>query len=371
MEAGSLAVAPRSRREVFLVALRLGLTSFGGPVAHIGYFRDEYVVRRRWLDEAGFGELVALTTLLPGPSSSQLGIAIGTLRAGKLGGLAAWLGFTLPSAAALTAFALAVGSTDVSGAGWLHGLELAAAAVVLAAVIAMARTLARGAARIVLAVGAAAVALLVAGAAGQTLTILVAGLVGAVLLRGRVRPLLLHLRFPIGGRLAAVSLTLFAALLVGLPLLRAATDAHGVDLFAALYRAGSLVFGGGHVVLPLLDQAAVAPGWVTQQEFLAGYGAAQAVPGPLFTFSAYLGAIAEPSPNGEAGAAIALVQAAVAGVGAGVVGLLAAALWDPVLSTSVDGVWDAALVAGLLGLLRIVPAWAMVGIAAAAGAAMM
>lgn len=397
MEAGSLAVAPRSRREVFLVALRLGLTSFGGPVAHIGYFRDEYVVRRRWLDEAGFGELVALTTLLPGPSSSQLGIAIGTLRAGKLGGLAAWLGFTLPSAAALTAFALAVGSTDVSGAGWLHGLELAAAAVVLAAVIAMARTLARGPARLVLAVGAAAVALLVPGVAGRTLTILVAGLVGAVLLRGSVRPLLLHLRFPIGGRLAAVSLTLFAALLVGLPLLRAATDAHGVDLFAALYRAGSLVFGGGHVVLPLLDQAAVAPGWVTQQEFLAGYGAAQAVPGPLFTFSAYLGAIAEPSPNGVAGAAIALVaiflpsflllggvlpvwsavreralvQAAVAGVGAGVVGLLAAALWDPVLSTSVDGVWDAALVAGLLGLLRIVPAWAMVGIAAAAGAAMM
>lgn len=397
MEAGSVAVAPPSRREVFRVALRLGLTSFGGPVAHIGYFRDEYVVRRRWLDEAGFGELVALTTLLPGPSSSQLGIAIGTLRAGKLGGLAAWVGFTLPSAAALTAFALAVGSTDVSGAGWLHGLELAAAAVVLAAVIAMARTLARGPARLCLAVGAAAVALLVPGAAGQTLTILAAGLVGAVLFRGSVRPLLLHLRFPIGGRLAAVSLTLFAALLVGLPLLRAATDAHGVDLFAALYRAGSLVFGGGHVVLPLLDQATVAPGWVTQQEFLAGYGAAQAVPGPLFTFSAYLGAIAEPSPNGVPGAAIALVavflpsflllggvlpvwsavrervlvQAAVAGVGAGVVGLLAAALWDPVLSTSVGGVWDAALVAGLLGLLRVVPAWAMVGIAAAAGAAMM
>lgn len=397
MEAGSVAVTPRSRREVFRVALRLGLTSFGGPVAHIGYFRDEYVVRRRWLDDAGFGELVALTTLLPGPSSSQLGIAIGTLRAGKLGGLAAWLGFTLPSAAALTAFALAVGSTDVSGAGWLHGLELAAAAVVLAAVIAMARTLARGPARLALAAGAAAVALLVPGAAAQTLTILVAGLVGALLFRGNVRPLLLHLRFPIGGRLAAVSLTLFAALLVGLPLLRAATDAHGVDLFAALYGAGSLVFGGGHVVLPLLDQAAVASGWVTQQEFLAGYGAAQAVPGPLFTFSAYLGAIAEPSPNGVAGAAIALVavflpsflllggvlpvwsavrervlvQAAVAGVGAGVVGLLAAALWDPVLSTSVGSVWDAALVVGLLGLLRVVPAWAVVGIAVVAGASMM
>ncbi len=394
MEAGSVAVAPPSRGEVFRVALRLGLTSFGGPVAHIGYFRDEYVVRRRWLDEAGFGELVGLTTLLPGPSSSQLGIAIGTLRAGKLGGLAAWLGFTLPSAAVLTAFALVVGSTDVSGAGWLHGLELAAAAVVLAAVLAMARTLARGPARLVLAAGAAAVALLIPGAVGQSLTILAAGAVGAVLFRGDVRLLQLHLRFPIGRKLAAVSLALFAALLVGLPLLRAATDVHGVDLFAAFYRAGALVFGGGHVVLPLLDQAAVASGWVSQQEFLAGYGAAQAVPGPLFTFSAYLGAIAEPSPNGVTGAAIALVaiflpsflllggvlpvwsavreralvQAAVAGVGAGVVGLLAAALWDPVLTTAVGGPTDAILVAALFCLLRFAPAWVVVAAAAGVGA---
>lgn len=392
MEAGSFAVAG-SPGEVFRVALRLGLTSFGGPVAHIAYFREEYVGRRRWLDEASFGELVALTNLLPGPSSSQLGMAIGTLRAGKLGGLLAWLGFTLPSALALTMLALVVGSTDVAGAGWLRGLELAAAAVVLTAVIAMARTLARGPVRFVLAAAAAAVALLVPGAVGQTLTILAAGLVGAALFRGGARPLALHLRFPIGRRLAAVSLALFGALFVGLPVLRAATGAHGVDLFAAFYRAGALVFGGGHVVLPLLDEATVASGWVGQEQFLAGYGAAQAVPGPLFTFSAYLGAIGEPSPNGVAGAAIALVaiflpsflllggvlplwsaireravvQAAVAGVGAGVVGLLAAALWDPVLRASVDGAWDALLVAALFGLLRVAPAWAVVAVAAAAG----
>lgn len=394
MEAGSVPVAPSSRGEVFRVALRLGLTSFGGPVAHIGYFRHEYVVRRRWLDEASFGELVGLTTLLPGPSSSQLGIAIGTLRAGKFGGFLAWLGFTLPSAVALTALALVVGSADVAGAGWLRGLELAAAAVVLAAVIDMSRSLARGPIRIALAAAGAAVALLVPGAAGQTLTILGAGLVGAVLFRGNLRPLGLTLRFPIGPRLAAASLTLFTALLVGLPFLRAATEAHGIDLFAAFFRAGALVFGGGHVVLPLLDQATVASGWVGQEEFLAGYGAAQAVPGPLFTFSAYLGAIGEPSPNGVAGGAIALaaiflpsflllfgllpvwsavrertlVQAAVAGIGAGVVGLLAAALWDPVLRTAIEGPADVVVAAGLFGLLRLAPAWVVVATAAAFGA---
>ncbi len=382
------------RREVFRVALRLGLTSFGGPVAHIGYFREEYVGRRRWLDEASFGELVALTSLLPGPSSSQLGIAIGTLRAGKLGGLLAWLGFTLPSAVALTALALVVGSSDVAGAGWLRGLELAAAAVVLAAVVAMARTLARGPAKLALAVAAAAAALLAPGTAVQTLTILAAGLAGAALFRGGGHELGLRLRFPIGRRLAAVSLALFAALLVGLPVLRAATGAHGVDLFAAFYRAGALVFGGGHVVLPLLDEATVASGWVGQEAFLAGYGAAQAVPGPLFTFSAYLGAIGEPSPNGVAGAGLALaaiflpsflllggvlplwsavrerdiVQAAVAGVGAAVVGLLAAAFWDPIVRTSVDGAGDALLVAALFALLRVAPAWAVVAVAALVGA---
>jgi len=379
---------------VFRVALRLGLTSFGGPVAHIGYFREEYVARRRWIGEAQFGELVALSNLLPGPSSSQVGIAIGVHRAGKLGGLAAWLGFTLPSAVALTALAIWARGVDLAGAGWVHGLELAAAAVVAAAVIAMARTLARGPARLLLAAAAAVVALLAPGAPGQALTILAAGAIGAVAFRGSVRALPLTMRFPIGRRLAVAAAVCFTALLVGLPLAADLGGSHGLDLGASFYRAGALVFGGGHVVLPLLNDAVVEPGWVSEEAFLAGYGAAQAVPGPLFTFSAYLGAIGEPSPNGIAGAVIALVaiflpsflllgavlplwaaarerlvvQAAVAGIGAAVVGLLAAALWDPVLRTAVHGVGDVVLAVVLFGLLRILPPWAVVGIAAFGGA---
>jgi chromate transporter len=380
--------------EVFRTALRLGLTSFGGPVAHLGYFREEYVARRGWLDEEQFGELVALTNLLPGPSSSQLGIAIGTRRAGKLGGLAAWLGFTLPSALALTALALWARNVDLARAGWVHGLELAAAAVVATAVVAMARTLARGRGRALLAVAAAAVALLVPGSAGQIVTILAAALVGAVAFRGSVRPLPLTMRFPIGRRLSVGAAALFVTLLLGLPFAAAASGWHVVELSHAFYRAGALVFGGGHVVLPLLNDAVVGPGWVSQQAFLAGYGVAQAVPGPLFTFSAYLGAIEQPSPNGVFGAAIAVcaiflpsflllaavlpvwsrvrerarVQAAVAGIGAAVVGLLAAALWHPILTTSVHGIGDVAFAAVLFVLLRALPAWAVVGIAAAAGA---
>jgi chromate transporter len=383
-----------SVREVFRVALRLGLTSFGGPVAHIGYFRDEYVGRRGWIGEEQFGELVALSNLLPGPSSSQVGIAIGVHRAGTLGGLAAWAGFTLPSAAVLTALAIWARDVDLAGAGWVHGLELAAAAVVATAVIAMARTLARGPVRAALAIAAAAVALAFPGSAGQVATILVAAAFGAVAFRGSARALPLTLRFPVGRRLALVSGTTFVALLVGLPLLARAVSSHAVDLAHAFYRSGALVFGGGHVVLPLLNDAVVAPGWVSQQAFLAGYGAAQAVPGPLFTFSAYLGAIEEPSPNGVAGAAIALVaiflpsflllgavlpvwsaarervvvQAAVAGVGAAVVGLLAAALWDPVLQTSVGNVWDALFALALFGVLRVLPPWVVIPLAAGAGA---
>jgi chromate transporter len=374
--------------------LRLGLTSFGGPVAHIGYFREEYVARRRWLGEEQFAELVALSNLLPGPSSSQVGIAIGATRAGKLGALAAWLGFTLPSAAILTAVAIWARGIDLAGAGWVHGLELAAAAVVATAVIAMARTLARGLPRLTLAVAAAAVALLLPGALGQAGTILVAGAVGVMLFRDSSRTLPLTLRFPVGRTTAIVAATCFAGLLIGLPIAARLDSSHAVSLASAFFRAGSLVFGGGHVVLPLLNDTVVGAGWVSQQAFLAGYGLAQAVPGPLFTFSAYLGAIAGPSPNGVAGAGIALVaiflpsflllaavlplwssvrehvaaQAAVAGIGAAVVGLLAAALWDPVLQTSVNGVGDVAFGLTLFGLLRLLPPWAVVAIAAAAGA---
>jgi chromate transporter len=376
------------------VALRLGLTSFGGPVAHIGYFRTEYVERRRWLSEHAFSELVAITNLLPGPSSSQLGIAVGTLRAGRLGGLAAWIGFTLPSAVAMTAIGLGVAASDVAGAGWLRGLELAAVAVVLTALLAMARTLTPDLPRLALAAAAAVLALAVPGPAGQTLTILVAGAVGAVAFGRLVTPLAFDLRLPWGPRTAVACLVTVGVLLVGLPLLRDATGSQAVALAAAMNRAGTLVFGGGHVVLPLLDASVVEPGWVTEEEFLAGYGAAQALPGPLFTFSAYLGAVQAPRPNGIPGAALALVaiflpsflllggvlplwsrlrraprlQAAVAGIGAAVVGLLAAAFWSPVLTTSVDGVLDVLVAAALFVLLRFAPAWAVVAVAALVGA---
>jgi chromate transporter len=380
--------------EVLAVALRLGLTSFGGPVAHIGYFRRAYVDERRWVDEQEFSELVAVTNLLPGPSSSQLGMAIGARRAGVVGGLAAWVGFTAPSAIAMTAIALAVGAADVSGAGWVHGLELVAVPVVGLAVVAMRRSLAPDPARVALAVAAAVIAVAWHGFGGQAAAIALGGVVGLLLLRGRasVPPLTRAFR---GRRLVAAGcLAAFAALLVGLRPLAEATDSQALALVHAMYRSGALVFGGGHVVLPLLHDAVVSPGWIGEQEFLAGYGLVQAMPGPLFTFSAYLGAIQEPSPNGAAGAAVALlaiflpsflllggvlplwssirthvsVQAALTGIGAAVVGVLAAALWNPVLTTSIDGVGDAAFALGLLVLLRLLPVWAVVALAAAAGA---
>lgn len=379
--------------EVFAVALRLGLTSFGGPVAHVGYFRDEYVRRRAWLGEQELAELIPVTNVLPGPSSSQLGIAVGTLRAGPLGGLASWAGFTLPSAVALTVLALVVGASDVSGAGWVHGLELVPVPVVLLAVLAMRRSLAPDAARLALAAAALAVVLVVGGAAGQGAALALGAIVGVVAFRGSTSPTL-RLRFG-GGRVVALGcLAALVALLLGLPVLRGATGADAVALVDAMVRSGSFVFGGGHVVLPLLDQAVVEPGWVTQEQFLAGYGLAQAMPGPLFTFSAYLGAIQGPAPNGVAGAAIALgaiflpsflllggvlplwssvrrhsvIQAGLVGVGAAVVGLLAAALWSPVVTTSINDAKDAVFALALLVLVRLLPVWVVVPIAAAAGA---
>jgi chromate transporter len=379
---------------VLAAALRLGLTSFGGPVAHVGYFRGEYVGRRRWLDEQAFSELVAVTSLLPGPSSSQLGIAIGARRAGLPGALAAWLGFTLPSAVAMTVLALAVGAADVTGAGWVHGLELVAVPVVALAVLAMQRSLARGIPRLALAAGAAAVTLTVSGFPGQAAALGLGAVVGLAAFREGAPALP-----PLGPTrrrtlAAACCLAAFGLLLFGLPVVAGRTGGHAVALVDAMFRSGSLVFGGGHVVLPLLHEAVVSPGWVGEQEFLAGYGLAQAMPGPLFTFSAYLGAIEDPSPNGVAGAALALaaiflpsfvllggvlplwsglrrhtaVRAALTGVGAAVVGVLAAALWDPVLTTSIGGPGDVAFALGLLLLLRVLPVWAVVPLAAAAGA---
>lgn len=380
-----------SAASVFLVFLRLGLTSFGGPVAHLGYFREAFVVRRRWLRDDAYADLVALCQFLPGPASSQVGMAIGLQRAGLLGLLAAWCGFTLPSAVLLVAFALLVsGTPDLAGAGWLLGLQAAAAAVVAQAVLGMARSLTPDRRRATIAAAAAIVVLLVPGPGPQVAVIAVCGVVGAVWLRGVVAPpedvadaeVAVHLP-----RWVAVSaLVAFAALLVAAPVAASGTGA--VRLFGVFAQAGSLVFGGGHVVLPLLESQTVATHLVGHADFLAGYGAAQAVPGPLFTFAAYLGAVADGSPSGLVGAAVALVaiflpaallvigalpfwhvlralpwaRRVLAGVNAGVVGLLAAALWDPVITEGVRSAPALALaVAAFTALTRwSAPPWAVV-----------
>ena len=294
MPSGRLAAA----FEVLAVATRLGLTSFGGPVAHLGYFRSEYVVRRRWLDEQTYADVVALCQFLPGPASSQVGIAIGIFRAGLLGGLAAWLGFTLPSAIALVLFALGIRGLDLSAAGWLLGLKIAAVAVVAQAVWGMARSLCPDRERASIAIVAALAVTAWPTAWGQVLVIAVAGVVGLRLLPGSGDAGAPHARVPFGRPLGLAALIVFFALLVALPVLRYLTGSPALAVFDSFYRAGALVFGGGHVVLPLLQAEVVPPGWVSNDAFLAGYGAAQAVPGPLFTFAGYLGAVMTPQPNG-------------------------------------------------------------------------
>jgi chromate transporter len=298
--------------DVLLVATRLGLTCFGGPVAHLGYFREEYVKRRQWVDETTYADLIALCQTLPGPASSQVGISIGILRAGLPGGLAAWLGFTLPSAFVLVVFAGVVQGLGPEALGWLHGLKVVAVAVVALAVWGMARSLASDRPRATIAVLATIVTIAWSSsqlpiALGQVLIIVAAGLVGWRQLRAQNGPPAPHARVPIGKSTATVAWVLFWVLLVGLPLLRQVTSIQGLAVLDSFYRVGSLVFGGGHVVLPLLQAEVVPPGWVTNEQFLAGYGAAQAVPGPLFTFAAYLGAVMQPEPNGVAGAALTLV----------------------------------------------------------------
>ena len=278
--------------EVFFVFLKLGLTSFGGPVAHLGYFREEFVARRKWLDERAYADLVALCQFLPGPASSQVGLAIGLSRAAYLGALAAWTGFTLPSAVAMVVFALgvaAVGGAD--GSAWLHGLKVAAVAVVAQAVLGMMRSLAPDKERATLAVAAAAIALAFPSAWGQVSAIALGAVAGITLLRTTAPSDHVSLPLVVSRTAGAAALILFFALLIGLPLLASQTANQAVHLVDAFYRAGSLVFGGGHVVLPLLQAEVVPVGWVTNDQFLAGYGAAQAVPGPLFTFAAYLGAV--------------------------------------------------------------------------------
>jgi chromate transporter len=384
--------------EVLAVATRLGLTSFGGPVAHLGYFRQEYVVRRRWLDEPTYADLVALCQFLPGPASSQVGIAIGVQRAGLLGGLAAWLGFTLPSAAALVAFAYGVRGLGPGDAGWLHGLKVAAVAVVALAVWGMARSLAPDRERASIALASAIAALAWPTGVGQVAVIAAAALVGLRFLPGAAAPAPPASPVPVGRRLGAASLALFAVLLAALPLARQLSPSRALAVFDSFYRTGSLVFGGGHVVLPLLQAEVVPPGWVGAEAFVAGYGAAQAVPGPLFTFAAYLGAVMEPGPGGVGGAALALVavflpsfllvvgalpfwdalrrraefQAALRGINAAVVGLLLAALYHPVWTSAIRVPADMALAFAAFGLLAWwkAPAWLAVVLAAAGGAAL-
>jgi chromate transporter len=383
--------------EVLRVSLRLGLTSFGGPIAHLGYFRDEYVVRRKWLDEKAYADLVALCQFLPGPASSQVGIAIGQLRAGTLGALAAWTGFTLPSAIALVLFAYGVDALGGTlGGGWLHGLKVVAVAVVAQAVLGMMRALAPDRERATLAVVAAALVLAVPSAAGQVGAIVLGGVAGILLFRGEAPADHAALPVTIGRRTGAMLLALFVVLLIGLPLIAAAVPSQSVRLFDAFYRAGALVFGGGHVVLPLLQASVVPPGWVSNDAFLAGYGAAQAVPGPLFTFAAYLGAVMGPQPNGWLGAALCLVavflpsfllvigtlpfwdalrrrplaQATLRGVNAAVVGLLIAALYNPVWTAGITGPYDFALAAAAFLLLFMwqTPPWLVVVLSALGGA---
>jgi chromate transporter len=356
--------------EVLRIFLKLGLTCFGGPIAHIGYFRDEFVVRRKWIDEHAYADLVALCQFLPGPASSQVGFAIGLMRAGYLGALAAWTGFTLPSAAALVLFAYGADAlSGPVGAGLLHGLKLTAVAIVAQAVWGMARTLCPDRERASIAAVAALLILLSTSATAQIGAIALGGIAGLWLCHNGAAATSGHVVMPVSHRIGLAALTGFFVLLAGLPALRGLTASSAIALFDAFYRSGALVFGGGHVVLPLLREAFVTPGWLTDDAFLAGYGAAQAVPGPLFTFAAYLGAVVALEPHGLAGAALGLVgiflpgililvgtlpfwdsfrqragaQAMMRGVNAAVVGILGAALYNPVWTSTVQSPRDVAI----------------------------
>lgn len=385
--------------EIFVVSAKLGVTSFGGPIAHLGYFHEEYVNKRRWIGEQKYAELVALCQFLPGPASSQVGMGIGLYRAGLAGVLAAWAGFTLPSAVLLVLFALLLQGTELAAGGWLHGLKLTAVAIVAQAVWSMGVKLAAGRSRATIAFLAAAATLLWPSGLTQVLIIAASALVGLWLYRSSPTPGALPERSgedPQGGihlrrSWAAASLTAFFGLLVLLPLVSRWWPNLGLQLFDVFYRAGSLVFGGGHVVLPLLQSEVVPRGWIGEAEFLSGYGAAQAVPGPLFTFGSYLGA----SIHGVTGAILATlaiflpafllvvgvlpfwhrlrvipkVQHALQGVNAAVVGLLLAALYDPIWVSSVQETGDFIVALLIFAMLMIwkLPPWIAVVAGAAGG----
>ncbi|WP_298821512.1 chromate efflux transporter [Chloroflexus sp.] len=371
---------------IFLAFLRLGLTSFGGPVAHLGYFRADLIERRRWLDEATYADLIALCQFLPGPASSQVGIAIGTIRAGLAGGLAAWLGFTLPSALLMIGFAYGVALLGDPASGWLHGLKVVVVAVVAQAVWQMAQRLCPDRLRASMAVGAAIILLIWPDALAQLLVIGLGGLVGWRWLRGQTGNGV-TVPSPVSPRVGIVFATLFAALLAGSFLASFIADPT-LAFLTGMFRAGSLVFGGGHVVLPLLEPVVVGTGFLNADRFIAGYGAAQAVPGPLFTFSAYLGAAVTVPPGGWIGGMLALIaiflpsfllvwaalplwsalraqptaQATLAGINAAVVGILLAALYQPVITSAIQHPLDVALALSAFMALQFwrIPPWAVV-----------
>lgn len=355
-----------SRTEIFRLFLRLGLTCFGGPIAHIEYFRDEFVVRRQWIDEHGYADLVSLCQFLPGPASSKVGFCIGLMRAGYPGAIAAWAGFTLPSAIILVCFAYVSSALHGPvGQGLLHGLKLAAVAIVAQAVWSMAHALCPDRERASIAAFSAIAILATGSSAVQIVVIVLGAIAGLWFCRGsRTSPGLVAM--PVSRTAGVIAFVAFAVLFLGLPLLASFSQSSGIALFDAFYRSGALVFGGGHVVLPLLREAFVTPGWISDNAFLAGYGAAQAIPGPLFAFAAYLGTIAPTQTQGLSGAALGLVgiflpgflillgtlplwdalrrqanaQAAMRGINAAVVGLLGAAFYNPVWTGTIHSVGD-------------------------------
>ncbi len=389
-----------SALQVFAVFLRLGLTSFGGPVAHLGYFHEEFVTRRKCLSEHDYADLVALCQFLPGPASSQVGIGIGVSQAGIRGALAAWTGFTLPSAAVLILFAYGVTAWRgaITEAGWLHGLKVVAVAVVAQAIWGMAKTMCPDRPRGTAAILAAVLMLAWPSSWGQIAVILLGGLFGLLLLKTDTIPDHTTLHIPVGRGIAVFSIVLFSSLLIGIPVLASLVSNHSIALIDRFYRTGSLVFGGGHVVLPLLQAATVSPGWVSKDLFLAGYGAAQAVPGPLFTFAAYLGAVMQPGPSGWLGGIICLatiflpsflliqgilpfwnrlrqvtaVRSALMGVNAAVVGLLLAVFYDTVWTSGILSSKDFILGLAAFGLLSLwkVPPWLVVMATALGSAAL-
>lgn len=377
--------------EILKVSTKLGLTSFGGPVAHLGYFKSEYIDKRKWLDDKTYADIIALCQFLPGPASSQVGIAIGVLRGGFLGGILSFIGFTLPSIIVLILFAFLFKNFELADAGWIHGLKLVAVAVVAQAVLGMGQKLAPDKPRITIAIIAAIFTLVWPSAIAQISIIVAAGVIGVFLYKNQEFPDIREMNVSISKRAGMAAFALFFILLFGLPLLRQIVDLHTIAVFDTFYRSGALVFGGGHVVLPLLERELVPTNWIGANEFLAGYGVAQAVPGPLFTFASYLGAMMS-GLNGAILATIAiflpafllvigslpflneirkrpLFQAALTSINAAVVGILLGALYDPIWTSTINTTVDFTIALALFGLLNYwkVAPWLVVLIGAAAG----